>query len=140
MADKGGSVLSVLDNFDFDVNEMVKDLTAMLDKLDKDTNAVVYNATDKEVTFKCYFASDILRWVPSRDPKGPAHGIAMLNKADFFPGPTIQVLVVPKDKMAKAKGPFQVLRHHAYIWTGDMFIPAMKLETEGAEGETETAA
>jgi hypothetical protein len=35
---------------------------------------------------------------------------------------------------------FQVLRHHAYIWTGDMFIPAMKLETEGAEGETETAA
>ena len=138
--DLGGLIgLSILDDLDvkIDFNELVDKLLSAVSSIDSDTNAVIYNISDKEVNFRCYQASDVLRWIPARQAYCPPKGTALLNKADFAPGPTIQVIAISKDLTL---GPFQVLRHHAYVWTGGMFVEVAGLEDLAAKAKVAEVA
>lgn len=126
--------LSILEDLDltFDVNEMVDKVLSAVASFHRDTNAVIYNHSDEEVNFRCYQASDVFRWTPARQAYCQPEGTALLDKADFAPGPTIQVIAVSE---GQTLGPFQVLRHHAYVWTGGMFVAVGDLDEFAARVE-----
>lgn len=129
MADKGG-LLSVLNNIKVDANELLEKLTKELKNIDeRDTNAVVYNASQEDVEFYCYNDSDQLRWIPARNPRCPSGSITYLNKGLISWGPTIQVFVKTDSKPDKV-GPFFVVRHSATIWDGRKFCTKENLENE----------
>lgn len=112
----GLSLMSVLDKLELDVNQLVAQLTEELKSLSEDnTNAVIFNASEEEVHFFCYNDSDELRWIPARDPICPPGATTLVNKGPLGWGPTIQIWV------NKEKGPFYVLRKHAYVWDGSTF-------------------
>ena len=108
-------LLSVLDGIKVDANQLIPQLTETVEKLTEDTNAVVYNATDDDVEFRCYNDSDELRWIPARHPKCAPASYTYVNKGPLGWGPTIQIWV------GKTNGPYYVLRQHGYIWDGNAF-------------------
>jgi len=90
--DKDTSLISVLDSLDvkLDLNRVVDRIDEQLKKLDESTNAVVYNASDVEVRFDCYYGGDYRHWFLQRRAVCPPDGFALLNKVDWIAGPTIQ--------------------------------------------------
>ncbi len=118
------NLLSIFDKIKVDGNEVINQLTEVVEKVaTDDTNAIVYNATDKSVEFYCYNDSDFLQWIPARHPKCPPASITYLNKGPLGWGLTIQVYVQMENEEGNLvkEGAFEVLRKHAYIWDGVKF-------------------